>query len=212
VKLLRVLPLIGLLCACGVEPPAPRSVEEFMADRVILDATLSRCNSTGSENEYEQRECSNAQRAVERLWRQREMELAQEREKQFAAKRESLRLRQEREEALRRAREAEERARAMDVYNGHVFAEPGGRAAASGYEDGIDAAASGSGALGMALAGPATPQPDTGPVADQAGVSADESESTDIEARIRRLEEELRRRRIEANTKEAVTEAVGPGD
>jgi len=183
-----------------------------MADRVILDATLSRCNSTGSENEYEQRECSNAQRAVERLWRQREKELEQEREKQFAAKRESLRLRQEREEALRRAREAEERARATDVYNGQMFAEPGGRAAASGSEGGIDAAASGSAALGMASASPATPQPDTSPVADQAGVSADESESTDIEARIRRLEEELRRRRIEANTKEAVTEAVGPGD
>ncbi len=181
-----------------------------MADRVILDATLARCNSKGSENEYEQRECSHAQRAVERLWRQREMELAQEREKQFAAKRESLRLKQEREEALRRAREAEERARAMDVYNGQVFAEPGGSAAVSGSEDAIAAAAGG--ASGVALAGSASPKPDPSPVAGRVADSGDESDSADIEARIRRLEEELRRRRIEANATEEGTAKVGAGD
>jgi hypothetical protein len=115
VKSLRLLPVFLFLYACGAEPPPPRSVDEFKSDRVILDATLARCNSKGSETDFEKRECNNANKAVEMLWRQREMELKAEREKQFDAKREALRLRQEREEALRRADEAEQRARKVSI-------------------------------------------------------------------------------------------------
>ena len=209
-KSLRLLPVFVFLCACGAEPPPPRTVDEFMADRVILDATLSRCNSKGSATDFEKHECSNANRAVERLWRQREMELAEERKKQFDAKRESLRLRQEREEALRRAHEAEQRARELDVYGGQVFAET-----AQGIESGI----AGGAELGQdgqsaklewtdtAPAGSAVVTSEQPPAADTAAAAA--TKSTDLEERIRRLEEELRQRRLEAEPQAEASSADG---
>jgi hypothetical protein len=108
------------LAACAEEEP-PRSIEAFLADRVILDAVLARCNTNTDLTATEEKECLNARRAVERLLRQREEELALERKRQFEASREALRLRLEREEALRRAAEAEERARQLDVYAGTSF-------------------------------------------------------------------------------------------
>lgn len=195
-KLLLLLPIFALLCACGAEPPAPRTMEEFMADRVSLDATLSRCNSKGSESELEVRECNNAQRAVERLWRQREIELVEERKKQFDAKREALRLRQEREDALRRAREAEERARALDVYGDQYFAESteGGDGQVAIAEDSPVAAKPFEWTGAAADATPAHPQPDKA----QSGTAINSERGSDLEERIRRLEDELRRRRLEA--------------
>ncbi len=209
-KSLRLLPVFVLLCACGAEPPPARTVDEFMADRVILDATLSRCNSIGSESDFEKRECSNANKAVEKLWRQREQELAEERQKQFDAKRESLRLRQEREEALRRAHEAEQRARSMDVYGGQVFAET-----AEGIADGM----TGGPKLGQdeqsaqlewtdtVAAGSADATSEQPPASEQAATAA--NGSTDLEERIRALEEELRRRRLEAEPPSDASPADG---
>jgi hypothetical protein len=194
VKSLRLLPVFLFLYACGAEPPPPRSVDEFKSDRVILDATLARCNSKGSETDFEKRECNNANKAVEMLWRQREMELKAEREKQFDAKREALRLRQEREEALRRAHAAEQRARALDVYDGQVFAETA---------EGIDSNLSGGAAMGQDAASAELEWTDSAAgsadVTSQENANADQAPagSADLEERIRRLEEELRKRRLE---------------
>jgi hypothetical protein len=102
-----------------------------MTDRALLDSTLSRC-SVDRVASLDDRECSNARRAVERLWRQQEQEKQEAREREFERKREALRAQADREQALleeqRKIREALQREE--EIYGGVSFggaslAEPG---------------------------------------------------------------------------------------
>lgn len=113
------LVLLPFLVACSEEPQV-RSVVEFMSDRSVLDSTLSRCNEN-REMTRDDAECSNARRAVERLWRIQEKELKQRAAEEFERKRELLRLRHERQAALQRAEAEAEAAKQADLYGGTVF-------------------------------------------------------------------------------------------
>ncbi len=69
-KIVRVtIPLISVLAlgACS-EPPPPVSVEEFMENPRLLEATMVRCGQNRSEMKYET-DCVNARDAINRLER-----------------------------------------------------------------------------------------------------------------------------------------------
>jgi len=145
-----------LLSACAEEIP-PTPVEVFMTDRALLDSTLSRC-SVDRAASLDDRECSNARRAVERLWRQQEQEKQEAREREFERKREALRAQADREQALleeqRKIREALQRE--AEIYGGVSFggdslAEPGASPSAeqdaSPAEEGASRPGNGDGGL-----------------------------------------------------------------
>jgi hypothetical protein len=113
---------IGTLAACGEEAPPP-SVDEFMADSVLLDATMLRCVENRDRVNYDP-ECVNAREAVERLAAAKAKERQDELEAQSARKREALRRAQEAVDAAnRRAMEAE-RLRQEAEYLGLVDTAP----------------------------------------------------------------------------------------
>ncbi|HEX7060773.1 MAG TPA: EexN family lipoprotein [Woeseiaceae bacterium] len=82
------------------DEPLPPSVEAFMDDPILLDATMVRCVANRDSVSYDP-ECVNAREAVERL------AAAEEEARRAALEAESERKR----EALRRAREAADEAR-----------------------------------------------------------------------------------------------------
>lgn len=90
---------VGSLAACG-EEPAPPSVQAFMDDPILLDATMVRCVANRDSVNYDP-ECVNAREAVERIG------AAAEKERRAALEAESERKR----EALRQAQEATDEAR-----------------------------------------------------------------------------------------------------
>ena len=94
-----------LLIGCSKEPP-PRSVEEFIANPVVLEAAMVRCSRNRNETRYDA-ECVNAREAVDRLAAREEAERRAELEAQSERKREALRRTQRAAaEARRRAAEA----------------------------------------------------------------------------------------------------------
>ena len=94
-----------LLSGCSKEPP-PRSVEEFIANPVVLEAAMVRCSRNRNETRYDA-ECVNAREAVDRLAAREEAERRAELEAQSERKREALRRTQRAAaEARRRAAEA----------------------------------------------------------------------------------------------------------
>ena len=103
----HILLLAGLLVAagCSKEPP-PRTVEEFVANELLLEAALVRCIQNRAEMRYEQ-ECVNAREAANIL-EAREVDARRaELEAQSEQKREALRRNQEAAaEARRLAAEA----------------------------------------------------------------------------------------------------------
>ena len=137
-----VLTGIFFLGGCAEELP-PTSVEEFMTDRALLDSTLALCNADKAAA-MEDRNCSNARRAVERLWRQQEEEKKAAAEREFQRKREALRAQANREqeqlEEQRKVREALEKEE--EIYGGVSFeqaitpAAVGGEAADAGETEG----------------------------------------------------------------------------
>lgn len=94
-----------LLSGCSKEPP-PRSVEEFLANPVVLEAAMVRCSRNRNETRYDA-ECVNAREAVDRLAAREEADRRAELEAQSERKREALRRTQRAAaEARRRAAEA----------------------------------------------------------------------------------------------------------
>ncbi len=94
-----------LLIGCSKEPP-PRSVDEFIANPVVLEAAMVRCSRNRNETRYDA-ECVNAREAVDRLAAREEAERRAELEAQSERKREALRRTQRAAaEARRRAAEA----------------------------------------------------------------------------------------------------------
>ncbi len=102
--------LAGLLvvAGCSKEPPA-RTVEEFVANELLLEAALVRCIQNRAEMRYEE-ECVNAREAANILEAREVEERRAELEAQSEQKREALRRNQEAAaEARRLADEARQR-------------------------------------------------------------------------------------------------------
>ncbi len=119
-KIIGTLAAVAVLSACSKEIP-PTSVEEFVANRVLLDATLARCD-LGSSDTFDDRNCVNARRAVERLWREQEKINSELREQESERKLQLLREQQDRETALEEQRRlAEEEAEKQRLYGGTEF-------------------------------------------------------------------------------------------
>jgi hypothetical protein len=90
---------LGCVAGCSEEPPPP-SVEAFMEDPILLEATMVRCVANRNSINYDP-ECVNAREAVERI------AAAEAEARRAALEAESERKR----EALRRAQEAADEAR-----------------------------------------------------------------------------------------------------
>ncbi|MFQ5981834.1 MAG: EexN family lipoprotein [Woeseiaceae bacterium] len=98
----------GLLAGCAEEPP-PRSVAEFLENRILLEATMVRCGENRNMSKYEA-ECVNAREAINRIAADEQRARSAELEAQSERKRKALRRTQEAAaEARRRAAEARRR-------------------------------------------------------------------------------------------------------
>lgn len=99
---------IAIIAGCA-EPPAPRSVQEFLDNPIVLEAALVRCSRNRSETRYEA-ECVNAREANKIVAAREEAERRAEFEAQSERKRQALRRAQEAAaEARRRAAAAQKR-------------------------------------------------------------------------------------------------------
>ena len=189
----------AVLAACSEAPPT-RTFDYYMANELALESTLVRCNADRMRTRGDP-DCINARIAVERLAKMEE-EAVRQRQKAEALRARAAKLRQERleQERLRGARES----RSEPAYREDNYAEdpyagtysyldsgsaPSAQTAGSGPDpgDGSDmsqmpGAGEGAGPGNEGLTPPASKP-----------IEADE-----VRAEIRRLEEELRRRR-EAN-------------
>ena len=107
---------LGACClrfGCAKEPP-PWTVNEFMADPILLEATMVRCGQDRSSKKYDV-ECVNAREAINHIAKAEIAASREELEAQSERKRRALRRTQEaaaearryRDEAERRRREAE---------------------------------------------------------------------------------------------------------
>lgn len=124
----RILPLtlalcaIGSFAACGKEPPPP-SVNDFMEDPILLDATMVRCLANRNSVSYDA-ECVNAREAVERIATAAERARREELEAESERKREAVRRAQEAADENRRQAAEAERLRAEAEYLGLLPATP----------------------------------------------------------------------------------------
>ena len=110
-----------LLAACAEEPP-PVSVDGFMENRRLLEATMVRCAENRSEMKYVV-ECVNAREAINRIEAVEDKIRQQEFEKQSTRKRQALRRTQEAAAAARRRALEEQRRREEEAYLG-LFEQP----------------------------------------------------------------------------------------
>lgn len=165
-----------LISACAKELP-PRTVDEFVQNPILLEATMVRCAENRSQKKYDA-ECVNARDAVNRIAAMQEKARRAELEAQSEQKRQALRRTQEAAaEARRRAAEAQ-RMREEAAYLGQFDAVPPGDAA-------TDPAASGA---GTNTPGASVSPPQTAPEVAPAETP------TDLEA----IREELKRRQDES--------------
>lgn len=112
-----------LISACAKEPPPPISVGQFVADPILLEATVVRCAQDRSATKYDAecvnaREAGNLLAATDREERRRELEAQSER------KRRALRRTQEAAAEARRHAAAARRQREEDEYLGVFEAVP----------------------------------------------------------------------------------------
>lgn len=105
---------VAWLCAC-TEPPPPPTVDDFMNDSVLLDATMVRCSADRATTKYEP-ECVNAREAINRVARAEEAARRAELEKQSERKRRALRRTQEAAATARRRADEAARQRAEEEY------------------------------------------------------------------------------------------------
>ncbi len=97
----------GVLAACEAEPPPVRSVAEFVANPILLEAAMVRCSRDSYEYRYDE-ECRNARAAVSQIQAKEEEARRKELEARSERKRQALRRTQAAQaEARRRAQEAE---------------------------------------------------------------------------------------------------------
>ena len=107
-RLISVCGMIILLAGCA-EEPVPRSVDDFLANRILLEATMVRCGENRNQSKYDA-ECVNAREAINRMAAEEERSRRVNLEAEFERKRKSLRRTQEAAaEARRRAAEARRR-------------------------------------------------------------------------------------------------------
>ncbi len=107
-RLITVCGMLGLLAGCA-EEPVPRSVDDFLANRILLEATMVRCGENRNASKYDV-ECVNAREAINRLAAEDDRARRENLQAQFERKRRSLRRTQEAAaEARRRATEARRR-------------------------------------------------------------------------------------------------------
>jgi hypothetical protein len=167
-----------LLAGCAEEVPPP-TVDEFLADKILLDATIVRCTQNRSQMKY-QPECVNAREAANILARDQEAERRKQLEAQSERKRAALRRAQEAaDQARRRAADAERRRREAEYLS--LF-EGGGTGTPTEGAAPPQPGANGSAPPAPADAGPETPEP------EQATVPASDGD-------LQSIREELRRRR-----------------
>ena len=145
----------ALLAACAEELPPP-SVDELLANKVLLDATMAKCLSDRPRMKYEP-ECVNAREAANAIARAEEAERRQLLEARSERKRTALRRAQEAaEEARRRAEEAARRRREEEYLGlfepAVATAEPPGLPAAT--PEAIDGVVQGSDAVAATDAAP----------------------------------------------------------
>jgi len=97
-----------LLAGCAEEVP-PRTVGDFLENRILLEATMVRCGENRNESKYDA-ECVNAREAINLIATDEKKLRREDLEAQFERKRKSLRRTQEAaSEARRRAAEARRR-------------------------------------------------------------------------------------------------------
>ncbi len=107
-RIALILCVLGTLGACSEEQP-PRSVEEFIENPNLLEATVVRCSQNRSETRYDP-ECVNAREAVSRMAAREEQAGRAALEEQSNRKRAALRRTQQAAaEARRRTAEANRR-------------------------------------------------------------------------------------------------------
>lgn len=103
-----------VLGACAKEP-APRSVEEFLQNPILLEATVVRCSQNRNETRYDP-ECINAREAVSRVMAKEERARRTELETQSERKRQALRRTQAAAAEARRRTADTQRRREEEEY------------------------------------------------------------------------------------------------
>ena len=135
-RLTTVALLASFLLACAQEEKPPISVGQFMADPILLEATVVRCAHDRSATKYDA-ECVNAREAGNRLASNDREDRRKDLEAQSARKRQALRRTQQAAtEARRRAAEAR-RQREADEYLGIYEAMPNSDATAQDLNSGV---------------------------------------------------------------------------
>ncbi len=113
-RLTLLISAAGVLAAC-TKAPAPRSVDEFLQNPIMLEAALVRCAQNRSETRYEA-ECVNAREANKQIAAREEAKRRDEFEKQSERKRQALRRAQQAAATARRRAEEERRRRQEAEY------------------------------------------------------------------------------------------------
>jgi hypothetical protein len=135
-KLITAALLASLLSGCAKEEIPPITVGQFMADPILLEATVVRCAHDRSATKYEA-ECVNAREAGNRLASDDREDRRKELEAQSARKRQALRRTQQAAtEARRRATQAQ-RQREADEYLGIIETAPSGSNAVQDLNGGV---------------------------------------------------------------------------
>ncbi len=107
-RLVIVCGSLSLLAGCAKELP-PRTVGEFLENRILLEATMVRCGQDRNMSKYEA-ECVNAREAINLIATEEDKARRAELEAQSVRKRKALRRTQQAAaEARRRALEARRR-------------------------------------------------------------------------------------------------------
>lgn len=104
----------ALAAGCAEEPP-PRSVDEFLANPILLEAAMVRCGQDRRQSRYDP-ECVNARQAVARIQAREEADRAARLEAMSERKRKALRRAQEAAAEARRRATAAEKARQEAEY------------------------------------------------------------------------------------------------
>ncbi len=181
---------ITLWVACGLlgcaEESPPPTVDEFMRNSVLLDATMVRCSQNRSSSKYEA-DCVNAREAINRMALAEEKARRAELEAQSERKRRALRRAQEAAaQARRQAAEARRRRQEAD-YLSQFESAPDGATGGTAQPNPVP---------GETLApDPAEPLVEPAPVIQPSSVPAPapepaSEEGTDLES----IRQELKRR------------------
>jgi len=146
-----------MLAGCAKEPP-PRTVSEFMDNRILLEAAVVRCSQDRERTKYDA-ECMNARQAVARVQAKEEAATKAELEARSERKRSALRRTQAAAaEARRRATEAERLRKEAEYLAQFGVAPPDGGEMANTLTEGEPLA---EGNLPVAVVPDAPEQPDS---------------------------------------------------